>query len=118
MISSDRFGGRGTTARSRVQIGSTVETESGTVVPTQQQARRSSERQLFSDHVPDIDVRGAFRQGVKIGIVGRVRVGTENGGLHIDINIGPHVSQAAATFALHGPVHPSPPQVLVGPSGL
>ena len=118
MISSDRFGGRGTTAGSRVEIGSAGETEPGTIFPTQQQASRHSERKLLPYDVPDIDVRRPLQQRVEVGIIGRVGVGAEHRRIDIDIDGGPHVSQAAAALPVHGSVHMPAPEILSRPSRL
>jgi hypothetical protein len=53
---SSRFGGRGTAAGSRVQVGSTVETKTGTIIPTEQQVRWSGQGKFLANYVPDIDV--------------------------------------------------------------
>jgi hypothetical protein len=118
MISSDRFGGRGTTAGSRVQIGSTGETEPGTGISAEQQAGGSRKRQLLSYHIPHIDVRGPFQQGVEVGIVGRFRIGAEHGCIDVDVDLGPYISQAPPAFALHGSVDVPAPEILPFARGL
>ena len=111
MISSNRFGGRGTTAGSRVQVGSTSETESGTFFPAEQQAGGSRQGQLFPHNVPDIDVGGALEQRIKVGIIRGLGIRAEDGGIHLDVHFGADVGQASPALALHLTVHVAPPQV-------
>ena len=118
MISSDRFGGRGTTAGSRVQIGSAIETESGTRIPAEQQAGWSREDQLLSDHVPHIDVRCPFQQRVEVRIVRGLRIGAEDRSVYLDINVGTYIGQASPALALHGTLDPAPPEILSCPGGM
>jgi hypothetical protein len=114
MISSDRFGGRGTTAGSRVQIGSAVEAETGTVLPAQQEARGYGERHLFPDDVPNIDVRRPFQKRVEIGVVSRLGIRAEHRGVDLDVDIGPYSRQAAPAFSLQRSVDMAPPEILSG----
>ena len=111
MISSNRFGGRGTTAGSRVQVGSAVQAESGTVFPAEQQAGGSGQGQLFPHNVPDIDVGGALEQRIKVGIIRGLGIRAEDGGIHLDVHFGADVGQASPALALHLTVHAAPPQV-------
>jgi hypothetical protein len=116
--SSDRFGGRGTTAGSRVQIGSTCETQAGTGLPAEQQVGWSRQGQLLPHHVTHIDVRCPFQQGVKVGIVCGLGIGAEHGCVDIDVNISPYISQAPATLTLQCSVDVPSPEILACPGGL
>ena len=118
MISSDRFGGRGTTAGSRVQIGSTGETEPGTGIAAEQEAGWSSQGQLLSHDVPHIDVRCPFQQRVEVGIICRIGIGAEHGCVDVNVDIGPYISQAPPALALHGSVDVPAPEILPCPGGL
>jgi len=118
MISSNRFGGRGTAAGSRVQVGSAVEAESGTVFPAEQQTGGNGQGQLFPHHIPDVDVRGALEQGIKVGIIRGLGVRAEDGGIHVDVHFGADIDQASPALALHLTVHAAPPQVFTIASSL
>jgi hypothetical protein len=111
MVSSNRFGGRGTTAGSRVEIGSTGETEAGTLFPTEEETGRRRQNQLLPHYVPDIDMRGALQQRVEIGIVSRLRVAAEHRRVNIDIHFRPHLGQTAATFAFYLGVDGAAPEI-------
>lgn len=116
--SSNRFGGLGTVARSRVKVRSAVQAETGTVFPAEQQTSRSRQGQLFPCYVPDVDMRRALEQGVKVGIVSGFGIGAEDRGVHIDVNVGADFGQAAPTLALQHAMKAAPPQVLTQPGGL
>ena len=118
MISSNRFGGRGTTAGSRVQVGSAVQAESGAVFPAEQQAGGSGQGQLFPHHIPDIDVGGALEQGIKVGIIRGLGIRAEDGGIHVDVHFGADIGQASPALALHLTVHAAPPQEFSIPGSL
>jgi hypothetical protein len=118
MISSNRFGGRGTTAESRVQVGSAAQAESGTILPAKQQPGGSGQGQLFPHHIPDIDVGGALEQGIKVGIIRGLRVRAEDGGIYVDVHLRPDIRQATPTLALHLTMHAAPPQVITIPRSL
>jgi hypothetical protein len=118
MISSNRFGGRGTTAGSRVQVGSAAQTESGAVIPAEQQASGSSQSQLFPHHISDVDVGGALEQGIKIGVVSRLRIRAEHRRVDVDIDLGADIGQTPPTFTLHGSVQAAPPEVFSIAGGL
>ena len=112
MISSGRLGGRGTTAGSRVQIGSTAQAEPRTIFSAEQQSGRSRQGQLLPHDVTNIDVRRALQEGVEIGVVSRLGIGAEDSSVDFDIYISLDVGQTAATLTLHGSVQLSPPEVL------
>ena len=118
MISSVRVGRCGAPARSRVEIGSAGQTQSGTVVPTEQQAGRSGEYELFADHIPDVDVRRTLGQRIKIRIIRCLRVGTEHCGVNIDVDVSTNFTQATAAVTLQCCVNASAPQIFARPSGL
>jgi hypothetical protein len=117
-VSSNRFGGRGATAGSRVQIRSAAQAESGTVIPAEQETGRSGQGQLFPHHIPDVDVGGALEQGVEIRIIRRLRVSAEDGGVHINVHCGTDIGQASPALALHLAMHTAPPQVFTVTSRL
>jgi len=117
-MSSNRFGGRGALARSRVQVRSTGETETGTVFPTEQQTGGDGKRQLLPRYVPDVYMRGAFKQRIEVGIVRGFGIGAEDRGIHVDVNVGADLGQAAPALALHDSVKAAPPEVLAMAGGL
>jgi hypothetical protein len=112
MVSSNRFGGRGTTAGSRVQIGSTGETEPGAIFPAEQQARGSSEGKLLPHHVPDVDMRGPLQQRIEVGMVSRLGIAAEDRGVDIDVHVGPDLGETPAALALHHPAYGAAPEIL------
>jgi hypothetical protein len=118
MASSNRFGGRGTAAGPRVQVGSAREAETGTIIPAKQQPRGGGQGQLFSHDVPDVDVRGPRQQRVKVGIVRSLGIRGEHRGGDLDVHFGADVGQAPPALALHLPVDAPPPQVLTVAGGL
>jgi hypothetical protein len=118
MISSVRVGRCRAPARSRVQVGAAGETQAGTVLPAEQQTGGRREYQLFTDHVPDVDVRRPLKQRVKIRIVGRLGIGAEHRGIDIDVYVGTNFAQAAPAVTLHRCVDAAPPEIFAGPSGL
>jgi hypothetical protein len=105
MVSSNRFGGRGTTAGSRVQIGSTGETEAGAILPAEQQTARSGQRKLLPHYVPDVDVRGPLQQRIEVGMVSRFGITAEDRGVDLDIQLGPDLGETAAALAFHHAMH-------------
>jgi hypothetical protein len=116
--SSNWFGGRGAFTRSRVQVSSTRQTETGTVFPTEQQASWSRQGQLLPCYIPDVDVRGAFEQGVEVRIVRGLGIGCEDRGVHLNVDFGADIGQATATFTLHEATKAAPPQIFPMASGL
>src|SRR5690242_11701674 len=107
-----RFGGRGTPAWPRVQIGSAGEAQPGTIISAEQQPRWSRERQLFPDHIADVDVSGAFRQRIGVRIVRGFTVSRKDCRVHVDVHGGLHLAQAAATLTFHGAMHAATPEIL------
>jgi hypothetical protein len=118
MVSSDRFGGRGTTAGSRVQVGSTAETKAGTLLPAEQQARRGRQGQLLSHDITNVDVRRPLQQGVEVWIVCRLWIGAEDGRIDIDVQLGAYIRQAPPALTMHGSVDVPTPEILIRAGGL
>jgi hypothetical protein len=118
MISSDRFGGRGTTAGSRVQIRSACETEPGTRISAEQQARWSSQHQLLSNYVPHVNVGCPFQQWVEVRVIGSLWIAAEHRRVNIDVHLGFDIGQATTALALHYAVKVPPPEILPGAGGL
>ncbi len=116
--SSNRFGGRGTIARSRVQVRTTVETEAGTVFPTQHQTGGYCQGELLPGYVTYIDVRCSLEQRIKVGVFGRFGVGGEDRGIHVNVNFGTDLGQTTPALTLHETVKAAPPQVLTLAGGL
>jgi hypothetical protein len=112
MMSSNRFGGRGTTAGSRVQIGSAGQAESGTIFPAQEEPRGSCQGELLSDHIADVHMGRAGEQRIEVRIIRRLGVAAEHGRIHIDVYLGADIGQATPAFSLHDRLYGSPPEVL------
>jgi hypothetical protein len=110
--SSNRFGGCGTFADSRVQVCSTGSTEAGTVFPAEQQPGGHGQRQLLPGYISYVDMRSTLEQRVRIGIVGRVRIRAEDGRIHVDAQNRPDISEASPAVRLQGPAKRPTPQVL------
>jgi hypothetical protein len=111
MVSSNRFGGRGTTAGSRVQIGSTGGTKPGARFPAQQQVSGSSQGHFLPHHVTDVDVRGPLQQRIEVGIVACLGVTAEHRGININVYYGLHLGEAAPAFPFQDTVDLAPPEI-------
>jgi hypothetical protein len=118
MVSSDRFGGGVTGARSRVQVGPALGAESGTILTAEQEVRRTGEGQLLSDYGSDIHRVGPLGKWIEIRIVGRLGIGAEHGGVHVHIHIVEHLREAPPALAVDDGVNVPTPEVLAVTSGL
>jgi hypothetical protein len=114
MISSDGFGGRGTTAGTRIQVGATIQTQAGTVLPAQQEPGGRCQGELLANDIADVYVRRPFQQRIEVGVVGRVRISTEHCGIDVDVHISLDIGQASSALAVHGSVDAASPQILSG----
>ena len=63
-------------------------------------------------------VCGPLGQGIEIGIVGRLGIGAEDRGIHVDVHLVQHLGETAAALAPHDAVQLPPPQVFPGAGGL
>jgi hypothetical protein len=63
-------------------------------------------------------MRRTLEQGVRIGIVGGVWIGAENGRIHVDVQIGPDIFEATPAIRLQRTAQRPAPQVLTRAGGL
>ena len=112
MMSSDGFGGGSTGAGPRIQIGSAAGAESGTVLSAQQQVALAGQRYLLANDVTHLHRGGPLGQGIEVGVVGRLGVGREDRGIHLDLDRLADFREAPAALAPHDAVDVTPPQVL------
>ncbi len=117
MGSSNRFGG-GAATGPRVQIGPASGTEAGTIVTTEKQMALHRQGQLFSHHIGEVDSLRLLREGVVIGILGRVGIAGEDRRIHVDINLAQHLGQAAAAVPPDHGMNVPAPEVLSPSRGL
>ena len=119
MRSSNRFGrGGATAARPRVQVRPAHGAESGTVIPTEQQIGLGRESELLAHHFSDVDGERALGQRIESGIVDRVRVAGEHGGVHVDVHVVQYFGETATALTANHPVDVAAPQILAVTGGL
>ena len=110
-MSSSRFGGIVKGARPRVQVGPAAGAKAGAIVPAEQQVGLGGEGQLLAHHRPHVHGRRAVGQEIEIGVVHRVGIGAEHGGIHRHIHLVEHFSQAATTLTPDHAVEIAAPEV-------
>ena len=118
MISSDGFGGGAAGARPRVQVRPTTGTESGTIVPAQQELTRYRERKLFPNDRSDIDAGRSRRQWIEVGVVRGIGVIGKYGRADVEVDLLQHLGETPTTLTPYHSVEGPLPEILAFARGL
>ena len=86
--------------------------EAGAVVPAEQQMGLACEGELLPHHQPYVHGGGPIGEEIEIGVIHRLRIGAEHGGIYRHVHLVQHFGQTAAALAADPTVESAPPQVL------